>query len=321
MIDRGGESEMAELPARDDLTGDESAPAQPGVALAFLRLARPRQWIKNLLLFAALVFAKKLFDAESLLLAVLAFASFCLASSSAYLVNDLLDAEVDRQHPEKRHRPIAAGVVSKGAVAAMATLLTAGGLLLAFWIGPAFAVTVAIYLGTTHFYSLVGKNVAVVESILIAAGFVIRAVAGAVAIGVPSSNWFILCTFFLAMFLALSKRKGEILALEGGAGRSRPVLSQYTLSALTAFSAVSVASLLLSYALYVLDLAEQAGTRFHLLELTFPFVMFGVFRYYLLVETSGLGEKPEEVALQDRPIQICVLGFFLVAVIALYLDS
>ena len=194
---------MSELPSRNGVPVGSSVSAAGGAvaARAFLRLLRPRQWTKNLLLFAALVFAHRLLDGESVLLALLAFASFCLASSSCYVVNDLVDVERDRQHPHKRERPIASRQISRGAALLAAGALTAAAFALALWVGPAFAASVAIYVLMTHFYSAVGKNVVILDTMLVAAGFVIRAVAGAVAIDVPSSNWFILCTFFLALFL------------------------------------------------------------------------------------------------------------------------
>jgi 4-hydroxybenzoate polyprenyltransferase len=308
---------VSELESREGLAAGAAPVAAPGAA-AFVRLARPRQWTKNLLLFAALVFARKAHEPQALALAALAFASFCLASSSVYVINDLIDAERDRRHPVKRLRPIASGSVSRGAAGVVAALLTLAALLLALWIGPPFAATVAIYMGTTHFYSLVGKNVVILDTMLIAAGFVIRAVAGAVAIDVPYSSWFVLCTFFLATFLALCKRKAEIATHDERAPGARPVLQGYSPSSLDGLIGMSAASLLLSYALYVIDITEHAGARFHPLVLTFPFVMYGVFRYYLLVETHGAGETPEEVLLRDRPIQLCGLGFLAVALVALY---
>jgi 4-hydroxybenzoate polyprenyltransferase len=314
---------VSQLSSRDGIPGDATplARAHARVPRALIRLLRPGQWTKNLLLFAALVFAKKLFVGEALALATLGFASFCLAASSVYVINDLLDAGRDRMHPEKRRRPIAAGVVSPGLAAGLAGLLTAAALALAFWIGPEFGAAALAYLGTTHFYSLVGKNVVILDVMLIAAGFVIRAVAGALAIDVPTSDWFIVCTLFLALFLALSKRKAEMQALAGDAVRARPVLERYTTSSLDAFTATSMAAALISYALYVLDFHKQSPADFALLWLTVPFVLFAVFRYHLLVETGGFGEKPEEVALLDRPFQVCVLGFALTAVAALYLGG
>jgi 4-hydroxybenzoate polyprenyltransferase len=284
-----------------------------------LRLLRPRQWTKNLLLFAALVFAKELFDADAVVLASLGFAAFCLASSSVYIVNDLLDAERDRLHPEKRNRPIASGAVSPGRAAVVAAVLTVASLALAFWVAPAFGIAAILYVGLTHFYSLVGKNVVILDVLLIAFGFVIRGIAGALAIAVPISDWFILCMAFLALFLAVSKRKAELVTLKEEAWNTRPVLERYTETSLNTFTAVTMAATLICYGLYVLDFQKQADSDSRLLMLTFPVVVFGVFRYHHLAETTDLGDKPEEVLLRDRPIQLSAIAFALVAVTALYL--
>ena len=280
-----------------------------------LRLLRPRQWTKNALLFAALVFAEKLFVPEAFLRASLAFVCFCLASSSAYVVNDLVDAPRDREHPEKRNRPIASGEVGRQPALMLALGLTAAALALSAALGAAFLGAVLVYLALTHFYSFVGKNIAILDAMLVAAGFVIRAVAGAVAIPVPYSDWFVLCTLFLALFLALSKRRAELLRAGDAAGLSRPVLADYTPGSLAAFIATSMAAALITYALYVHAVLE----RFPWLGLTLPFVMFGLFRYQLLVETQGAGEKPEDVVFEDRPFQICLAGFAVVALTALYI--
>jgi len=285
------------------------------------RLLRPRQWTKNLLLFAALVFAKEIFNADAMLLASLAFAAFCLASSSVYVINDLLDIELDRRHPAKRNRPIASGAVPPARAAAVAAVLTVASLALAFEIAPAFGIAVVSYLGLTHFYSLVGKNVVILDVLLIAFGFVIRAIAGALAISVPISDWFILCAAFLALFLAVSKRKTELVTLKQEAGNVRPVLEHYTETSLNTYTAVTMAATLICYGLYVLDFQRAAGSDARLLMLTFPVVVFGVFRYHHLTETTGMGDRPEEVLLNDRPIQACSLGFGILAVAALYLGG
>jgi len=282
------------------------------------RLMRPRQWTKNLLLFAALIFANKLFDTDSIILACLGFAAFCLASSSAYVINDMLDADRDRRHPVKRNRPIAAGKVSPGNAAALACVLTVAALSIAFRIAPAFGVAMVIYLASTHFYSLVGKNVVILDVLMIAFGFVIRAIAGALAIDVPISDWFILCTAFLALFLAISKRKSELVSLQEDAESVRPVLARYTETSLNTFTAVTMSAAMISYGLYVLDFQRTHAADSRLLMLTFPTVIFGIFRYHHLTETTDMGDKPEEVLLRDRPIQACGFLFAALAVVALY---
>ena len=283
-----------------------------------LRLLRPRQWIKNLLLFAALVFARQLFVPRSVALATLAFLAFCLASSSVYVVNDLVDAERDREHPEKRDRPIASGAVSPRAAAALAALLTLAALGTAFAIGRGFGAAVVVYLGLSHFYSLAGKNVVVLDVLLVAAGFVIRAIAGALAIAVPYSDWFVLCTLFLATFIAFSKRRAELFASGEAALRSRPVLARYSERALTAFTSASMAAAIISYSLYVQDVHQRAGDDQKLLPFSVPFVIFVIFRYHLLVERGGIGERPEETVLSDVPMLASLLGFAVVALLSFY---
>lgn len=282
-----------------------------------LRLLRPKQWTKNLLLFAALVFAEELFHPAAFATACLAFVAFCVASSSIYVVNDLVDVERDRLHPDKRQRPIASGEVSKGKAAALAAVLSAGALGLAFWIGHGFGLTAVIYMVLSHSYSFAGKNVVILDVLLIAIGFVLRAVAGAIAIDVPYSDWFVLCTLFVALFISLSKRKAELLAARDAAG-SRPVLMKYSENALTAFTGTSMAAAVISYSLYVQDILAESGGELRPLILTVPFVIIAIFRYHLLVEKEGLGEKPEEILLSDRPLQLSMLGFVLVAIAAFY---
>jgi 4-hydroxybenzoate polyprenyltransferase len=282
-----------------------------------LRLLRPRQWTKNLLLFAALLFARKLLDPTAFATACLAFVSFCLASSSVYVVNDLVDVERDRLHPEKRDRPIASGRVGRGAALALAVGLATAALAVAAWISRDFALTAVVYMALSHFYSFVAKNVVILDTLIVAVGFVIRAVAGAIAIQVPYSDWFVLCTLFVALFIALSKRKAELLA--GGAdSRTRPVLAHYSESALGAFTGTSMAAAVISYSLYVQDILHESAGERRLLIFTVPFVIVAIFRYHLLVEKEGAGEKPEEILLGDRPLQLSMLGFVLVAAAAYY---
>ena len=282
-----------------------------------LRLLRPRQWTKNLLLFAALVFAHRLFDVHAFAIACLAFAAFCLASSSVYVINDLIDVERDRKHPTKKTRPIASGQVSRGAATLLAAGLTGGSLALGWWIGASFFAALVVYLSLSHFYSLVGKQVVILDILLIAAGFVLRAVAGALAIQVPYSDWFVLCTLFVALFLALSKRRAELRSLGDGSG-SRPVLALYTEASLTAFTITSMAGAVISYSLYVQDVVEATSGPLRRLVFTVPFVILAIFRYYLLVDRDDAGERPEEVLLTDRPLQACIAGFGIVAVLAFY---
>jgi len=301
---------LAEIPVQDDRSATSAIPA-------WLRLMRPRQWSKNLLVFAALIFADRLLSLDSVLLALMGFASFCLASSSAYVVNDLLDVERDRLHPTKCRRPIASGEVNTRTAIALALVLTIGSLVIAASIGWLFTAAVVAYVVQVHFYSMVGKHIVILDTMLVATGFVLRAVGGAFAIDVPSSKWFIVCTFFAALFLALSKRRAEMLALRDEAARTRSVLEQYTDTTLAAYTATAIAATTISYALYAVDASAHSAR----LPLTVPFVVFAVFRYYHVVETAGLGERPEDVFFEDRPFRICVIAFSLAALAALYLGA
>lgn len=298
------------------MSTDRPASAEPTQtrSSALIRLLRPRQWSKNLLVFAAAVFANQLFVATSAGLAALAFVAFCLASSSVYVVNDWVDVERDRQHPQKRFRPIAAGEISPRVALWVAVALTVAALGIAFWVRWELGVTIAAYIALVHFYSMVGKHIVILDTMLVAAGFVIRAVGGAIAIDVPSSSWFVLCTFFAALFLALAKRRAEMLALRDGAGDHRSVLSEYTEATLSAYTSAVIAATTISYALYVMDSADT----FRLLPLTVPFVLFAVFRYHHLVETAGMGERPEDVFLGDRAFQTGVVAFLAAALAAIY---
>ena len=241
-----------------------------------------------------------------------------MASSSVYVVNDLVDAERDRRHPHKRHRPIASGRVSPGAAMGLAALLTAGALGIAWGVGEAFAVATLVYMALTHFYSFAGKNVVVVDILSIAMGFVLRAVAGALAIGVPFSDWFVLCTFFVALFIAVCKRRAELQASEGST-EARPVLGLYSAPTLASFAVTAMAASVISYSLWVQDELEHAGGEPRTLLFTVPFVIAAVFRYHLLVERGEAGERPEDTLLTDRPIQLSIFGFAAVALTAFYL--
>jgi 4-hydroxybenzoate polyprenyltransferase len=283
---------------------------------ALIRLLRPHQWSKNLLVFAAAIFANELFIPWSASHAALAFVAFCLASSSVYVINDILDAEVDRQHPAKRSRPIAAGEIGVGSAIWLAVALALAALGLALTINGPFTIAIAAYIALVLFYSIAGKHIVIFDTMLVAVGFVLRAVGGALAIQVPSSDWFVLCTFFAALFLALSKRRAEMISQDGGSEGHRTVIGEYSESGLATYTATAIAATVITYSLYAIDSAPL----FPLLPLTVPFVLFAVFRYHHLVETAGFGEQPEEVFLRDRTFQVCVLAFLALSITAIYLE-
>ena len=271
----------------------------------FLSL-RPQQWTKNLVLLAALVFAESLFDVPSVLVASAAFVIFCLLSSAVYLVNDLADLEQDRKHPVKRNRPLAAGKLSARLAIGAAVVLVTGGLAASYWLAPGFGVVVTIYFATMTAYSFILKNIVILDVLIVAFGFVLRAVAGALAIDVIFSNWLLTCTLLAALFLALAKRRQELTLLASGAAEHRRILGEYSPYLLDQMIAVVTASTLVCYALYTS--APETVARFGTDRLiwTLPFVLYGIFRYLYLIHQKEEGGDPTKVLLNDRPILVTV---------------
>jgi len=280
-----------------------------------IRLMRPRQWTKNLAVFASIVFVGRLFDLRLLGITCIAFVSFCLVSSAVYAFNDVLDAEHDRHHPVKMERPVASGRMKPStALAISATLFVAGGAL-AVAVGLPFAGTVGIYVVLQLLYAFVLKDVSIVCLLVIAAGFVVRAVSGAVAISVDVSPWLVLCTGLLALFLATAKRRHEIALLQGHSGEHRTALSEYSAELLDSFMVTLSAATITSYAIFTFFEPRDPG---YLMMLTIPFVIYGVLRYQSLVLRRDEGGRPEDVLLGDRPIKIDIALWVATAIIVLY---
>ena len=277
---------------------------------------RPRQWTKNLAVFAALVFSGSLFELRLLAITGLAFVSFCLVSSAFYALNDVLDAERDRLHPIKQNRPVASGRMTARTALAISAALFIGGAALSFAVSPLFVAALAGYVVLQVLYAAVLKHVSIVDMLVIAAGFVLRAVAGAFAIAVPVSPWLVLCTGLLALFLASAKRRHEIVLLRGRSNEHRPVLSEYSAELLDSFMVTLSAATVTSYALYTFF---ETRAPHHLMMLTIPFVIYGVLRYQLLVLSREGGGRPEEVLLGDKSIMTAVALWMLSAVAVLYL--
>jgi len=266
---------------------------------------RPHQWLKNLVVLAALVFSKHLFDASALAQALLAFAVFCALAGAVYLVNDLADLERDRLHPAKRTRPLASGELSPKLARAAAALLFVAALAAAWVLGPGFLVCAVAYPALGLAYSLGLKHVLILDVLAVALGFVLRAVAGAVAIGVHFSPWLLVCTLLLALFLALAKRRHELVTLEDAASH-RQILAEYSPYLLDQMIAVVTASCLTAYAFYTLAPETVEKYRTERLALTIPFVIYGIFRYLYLVHRRDLGGSPGDVLLTDRPLLVAV---------------
>jgi 4-hydroxybenzoate polyprenyltransferase len=287
-------------------------PPRRSLARAAFAALRPRQWTKNLLLFAGIVFAAKLGDWWRWLDAFAAFAAYCAASSAAYLVNDVSDAAHDRAHPVKRMRPIARGEVSPRLAYGLASAL----LVVAFaLVAPLGLVSVAFLVGFLALqagYTLSLKHVVLVDVMAISGLFVLRAAAGAAAVHVRISPWLLLCTALLALFLALAKRRGELVLVGAEATPGRPVLEGYSLALVDQLVAIVAACTVISYSLYTFTARDSKA-----MMVTIPFVVFGVFRYLLLVHRQDLGEEPEEVLLRDVPILVCMAAWAVCAAILL----
>ena len=274
---------------------------------------RPRQWTKNFVIFAGILFSLQIFHFNSLIRSVWAFCLFCMTSGTVYILNDILDYERDKIHPEKRNRPIASGLLPKRTAALFDIILAVASLSFGFALSTSFGWVVTIYLTMNVAYSVYLKNVVIVDVIIIALGFVLRAVAGAFAINVAISEWLLICTFLLALFLALCKRRHELRLIEEKADQHRAVLAEYTPALVDQMTAVVTASALMAYALYTIS--DNVVEKFHTQNLIFtvPFVLFAIFRYLYLVLTQNLGGSPERVLIQDKAMVIDI-GLWVLAV-------
>jgi 4-hydroxybenzoate polyprenyltransferase len=288
------------------------------LALSLLLSLRPAQWTKNLLVFAGLIFSRHLFDPASVLAAVEAFIIFCALSGVVYLVNDVADRESDREHPLKRQRPIAAGAVAVGTARAAAVVLCVGALAAAFGLGTPFGLIALGYLVLQVLYSAVLKHVVIIDVLAVAIGFVLRAVAGAVAIGVLISHWLFVCTILLALFIALAKRRHELVLLADVATSHRRILGEYSPYLLDQMISVVTASTLIAYIFYTIspETAEKFGTPW--LGLTIPFPLYGIFRYLYLVHRRDGGGSPADLLLTDRPLLSCVTLWIVAVVLIIY---
>lgn len=272
-----------------------------------LRSLRPTHWVKNTVVFAGVIFARHLEDPQDLLLAAGAFAVFCALASAVYLFNDIRDRQSDRAHPKKQSRPIASGTVSPKTAGITAFLLAAAGLVGAIPLGAGLFITALIYVALNVAYSLGLKHIPILDVMLVAAGFVVRAVAGALVIDVAISPWLVVCTSLLALFLGFGKRRWELVSLGGDATIHRAALAGYSVTLLDQLIAVTTASTVVAYALYTLapETQEKFGTTN--LIWTLPFVVYGIFRYLYLIHGQQKGGNPTRLLLTDWPILVNVL--------------
>jgi 4-hydroxybenzoate polyprenyltransferase len=283
--------------------------------LALPGALRPHQWTKNLLLFAGLVFGERTGDAGAWVAALVLFAAYCAASSAAYLVNDLADAKSDREHPTKHRRAVASGRLSPGLAAGAAAVLAALAFALAALAGAASVGLLGLFVALQLAYSLALKHVALLDVMAIGLLFVVRATAGAEGVDVELSPWLILCSGLLALFLALAKRRGELVQVGGASAPSRPVLDGYSLELVEQLLGIVAATTIGSYAIYTFTAADS-----DLMMATIPFVVFGIFRYLALVHRRDIGEEPERVLLTDRQILATVALWVAVAAAILVWD-
>ncbi|MCC7353170.1 MAG: decaprenyl-phosphate phosphoribosyltransferase [Anaerolineae bacterium] len=284
---------------------------------ALFKTMRPRQWHKNVFVFAALVFDIKLFQAEALARAIAAFVLFCLISSTVYIINDVMDREQDRQHPTKRLRPIPAGKLPVNVALAAAALFTAFSVPLAFLLDWRFGVTLLGYLVLQVAYSVSLKHIVIMDVLAIAAGFVLRVLGGVFVVVVARfSPWLYVCMTLLSLFLAIGKRRHEVILLQGNANTHRRVLDDYTVRFLDEMIALVTSTTVVAYSLYTFSAPNLPAN--HSMMLTIPFVLYALFRYLYLIHVRGEGGAPDELVLKDRPLLISVLLWGAAVVTVLY---
>ena len=285
----------------------------------YVKILRPHQWVKNLFLVAPLIFSKHLFDAQYFITETLAFIGFCLISSAVYVLNDIADREADKAHPIKRERPIAAGKISVARAVAFDLILLAASFMLARNLSPKYQLIAALYFLFNVAYSFWLKKIILVDVFMIAAGFMLRVIAGAFAIDVQVSPWLILCTLFVSVFLAVSKRRGEIiLNIDADA---RPVLREYDIAFIDQMMTIAASGMAISYALYTV--AERTVTIFGTENLIFTtvFVLFGIFRYLFLIKKHNAEDNPTYLLLTDAVMMLNVLAWFLSCVFIIYFNE
>ena len=286
-----------------------------GIAGSLLRLARPKQWTKNGFVLAGVVFAGKALSLSHVLEALLTFVAFCLLSGAVYAFNDVLDVEEDRKHPLKRLRPVASGEVPVGVAVAFSSLLLAVGLGLCFFVNVGVGAAGLAYLALQAVYTPFLKHMAILDVMCISAGFVIRALAGVAAVDSPISPWLIVCTGLLTLFLGFSKRRHELASLGDGAVVHRKNLRDYSVPMLDEMMNIMISATIIAYTLYTFTVYERQDEIFMMASI--PFVVYGVFRYMLLVHRDG-GGNPDTLLLADRPLQISLFLWLVVVGVTIY---
>ncbi len=283
-----------------------------------IKTLRPKQWIKNLFVFAPLVFSVQFLNPPAVLAATQAFLSFCLVSGALYTLNDLFDIEEDRRHPIKRNRPLASGRLKKRTAIVTLVICLLAGLALAFSLNLPFLLILLGYIILQLLYSPWLKHVVIIDIFVVAAGFLLRVIAGAVAIRVAISSWLLICTTLLALFLSMTKRRHEYFLLPGEAAAHRPVLNEYSPYLLDQMISVVTASTLIAYCLYTVSEETIAKFQTRNLILTTPFVLYGIFRYLYLVHQKNQGSTPEELVIKDKPLLFDIILWIISVAVILY---
>jgi 4-hydroxybenzoate polyprenyltransferase len=286
--------------------------------LPLLETLRPKQWAKNGIIFAALVFDVKLFEPDLFLRTLAGFGLMCLLASTVYLINDLADIEKDRQHPQKRNRPLPSGRLSKNVAIVAAVILPLVALPLCFYLHWGFGLLAVFYLVKDLLYSFWLKHVAIIDVLILALGFLLRVAAGAIIISVQISPWLYICMTLLALFLGFGKRRGELLLMHHESGNSRKVLEEYSVPFLDEMINLVSTATLIAYSLYTFSAPNLPKN--HSMMLTIPFVLYGIFRYLYLIHMKGEGGAPDELILTDRPLQITFGLWGLAVILVMYLN-
>lgn len=295
-------------------TSTVSSPAKgTGSAVSGLfRLLRPKQWTKNLLLFAALLFSFEEIRTETILATLFGFILFSLVAGCVYILNDYVDRDRDRQHPVKKFRPIASGQVNPSHALLFGIILLTLSVGTAFVMNPLFGVLCVVYFLLNVSYSFVLKHLVILDMMTIAAGFVLRAIAGGVLIHVPFTPWFLICTMLLSLFLAIGKRRNELTLLEGNTGSHRKVLDNYSITLLDQFNTIVTTATIISYSLFTFT----SDRTIHLMW-TIPLVIYGMFRYLYLIHMKNQGGSPDRVLFEDKPILITVM-LYVISVVTIF---
>jgi len=280
----------------------------------FISLVRPKQWIKNLFVFSALIFAKLVFEPVYLRTVFLAFLSFCMISSCVYILNDIVDMEKDRLHPKKKTRPIASGLISKTEAWIFLAVLLPVSVAAGFLLQVYFGLILVVYFVNNVLYSVAVKHMVILDVMSIALGFLLRVIGGGVVIEVYISQWILLCTLLLSLFLGFSKRRNELVVLENGADSHRKILKEYSLEFIDNMLSIVTASTVMAYSLYTFSSKNN-----YFMMLTIPFVLYGIFRYQYIIYMKKEGGSPEETVLSDIPLIVCIFLWVVISVIVLYL--